>query len=57
MWHYQLSSQGHTSSIQIGLRCDSAVASIYHEGDLEIENCEILFTQEGSYIHNTHMHV
>lgn len=37
-------------SIQIGLRCDSAVASIYHEGDLEIENCEILFTHEGRYV-------
>ena len=36
--------------MQIGLRCDSAFASIYHEGDTEIENCEILFTREGTFM-------
>lgn len=42
---------------QIGLRCDSAVASIYHEGDTdEMENCEMLFTHEGTYMH-AYIHV
>ena len=34
--------------LQIGLRCDSAVASIYNESNTEIENCEIMFTHEGN---------
>ena len=29
------------------MRCDSAIASIYDEVGLEIENVEILFTHEG----------
>jgi len=32
---------------QIAMRCDSAVASIYDESGLEIENLEVLFTEEG----------
>jgi hypothetical protein len=35
---------------QIGIRCDSAIASIYNEAGLEIENVEILFTPEGAYM-------
>jgi len=34
--------------LQIGMRCDSAVASIYSESSTEIENCEIMFTHEGT---------
>ena len=30
------------------MRCDSAVASIYNESSTEIENCEIMFTHEGT---------
>ena len=32
---------------QIGLRVDSGIASIYDEAGLEIENAELLFTEEG----------
>ena len=34
-------------SLKIGLRYDSAVASIYDEAGVEIENAEVLFTEEG----------
>jgi len=37
-------------TLQIGLRYDSAIASIYNESNMEIENCEIMFTHEGMYI-------
>ena len=30
------------------MRCDSAIASIYDESGLEIENVEMLFTHEGT---------
>ncbi len=33
--------------VQVGMRCDSAIASIHDETGLEIENAEILFTHEG----------
>ncbi len=33
--------------VQVGMRRDSAIASIYDETGIEIENAEILFTQEG----------
>ncbi len=36
----------HTSS-QIGLRVDSGIASIYDDTGVEIENAELLFTEEG----------
>lgn len=29
------------------MRCDSAIASVYDESGLEIENLEVLFTEEG----------
>ena len=32
---------------QIGLRCDSAIASVYDETGQEVENAELLFTEEG----------
>ena len=32
------------------MRCDSAMASIYDESGLEIENVELLFTEEGSIL-------
>lgn len=35
------------TSSQIGLRVDSGIASIYDEAGLEIENAELLFTEEG----------
>ncbi|XP_065897600.1 uncharacterized protein [Dysidea avara] len=40
--------------LEIGLRCDSAVASIYNESNTEIENCEIMFTHEGAYIYKAY---
>lgn len=33
------------------MRCDSAIASVYDESGLEIENLEILFTEEGIRIY------
>ena len=33
--------------LQIGVRCDSGIASIYDEAGVEIENAELLFTEEG----------
>ena len=35
--------------VQIGMRCDSGIASICDESGLEIENAEILFTHEGTH--------
>lgn len=35
---------------QIAMRCDGAIASVYDESGLEIENLEVLFTEEGMYI-------
>ncbi|XP_064383534.1 uncharacterized protein LOC135332129 isoform X2 [Halichondria panicea] len=35
--------------LEIGMRCDSGIASICDESGLEIENAEILFTHEGAY--------
>ena len=39
---------------QIAMRCDGAIASVYDESGLEIENLEVLFTEEGMYIHFLH---
>ena len=36
-------------SRQIAMRCDGAIASVYDESGLEIENLEVLFTEEGMY--------
>lgn len=36
------------------MRCDGAIASVYDESGLEIENLEVLFTEEGMYIHFLH---
>ena len=36
--------------LQIGLRCDSAIASICDETGVEIENAELLFTKEGHFM-------
>ena len=36
--------------LEIGIRQDSAFASIYDETDTEIENCELLFTDQGVYL-------
>lgn len=31
------------------MRCDGAIASVYDESGLEIENLEVLYTEEGMY--------
>lgn len=36
--------------LEIGIRQDSAFASIYDESDTEIENCELLFVEQGVYL-------
>ena len=36
--------------LQIGLRSDSAIASICDEAGVEIENAELLFTEEGHFM-------
>lgn len=36
--------------LEIGVRCDSGIISIYDETGIEIENAEILLTQEGVYL-------
>ena len=40
---------------QIGLRSDSGIASIYDESGVEIENAELLFTEEGRFSPMPHL--
>ena len=42
-----------SSPSQIGMRCDSAIASVYDDAGQEIENCELLFAEEGNQTEKT----
>lgn len=38
----------------LGFRADSAFASIYNEGGVEMENCELFFTDQGVYVYKAY---
>lgn len=40
--------------LEIGFRADSAFASIYNEGGVEMENCELFFTDQGVYVYKAY---
>ncbi|XP_065061836.1 uncharacterized protein LOC135688772 isoform X1 [Rhopilema esculentum] len=40
--------------LEIGMRCDSAFASIYDEAGEEIENAEMLFMDQGAFIYRAY---